>query len=660
MWNKISIRWQLIALLSLVVLVIEASTLFIDYYNDIKQRQNLAIEEAKTVSRSLKFDLLKAIVSPSADTFADIEFRISNYPSIGSLRVFSSDSDEIFRHVIPAMQNMDFSDFAAEEPVFSENYLHISQPIELDQHNFGKVDFVFDLSKYNTGIRELTINKIIIFAAQLVIALGLAWIISKNYTRPFTRLVNSMQQADIPKAKFLKLETRASNEIGKLYNGYNQMIEKIMIVTQELTHQSNHDSLTGLFNRRAIDSLLIEALSSEGCKNNVAMLLDIDQFKLVNDASGHLAGDELLKQLGQVITSNIDRDHHLARIGGDDFIILLRDCDQQTGIEQANKVLQAVSEFHFNWKKSFHNVSCSIGLVNFVFGQYTLKTLNIALETAFYSAKSMGQNKLSVYTEDDVNIRRYHDELQTIAIVNEALKKGPAFFELYAQSITPVQQPSEGISYEILLRLQDGKGNLVYPDLFLPAANRFQLMIKIDILVLNRYLETVCQRPDHLQKLDFVNINLGGSTLNNPDFQRNLRDAMERFDFPWNKLVLEVTETSAVGNLPQARDFINDCREKGIRVALDDFGTGMASFEYLKHLPLDIVKIDGSFVRDMLEDPIDHAMVSYASEISKLQNRQTIAEFVEEKSHFDELRKIGIDYAQGYYLDKPKPLKDSL
>lgn len=659
MWNRISIRWQLLSLLTLAILVIEISALLLDYLNDIEQRKLLAVEQAETVSRSLQLDILRAIISPNTDNYADITFRISNYPSINHLSVFDNTRQEVFRYTSEGA--MDFSQViqnVGNEPLFADNYLRISQPVRVDNHTFGDMTFIFDLMQFKTGLHDQLINKASLFGIQLVMALLLAWFISGNYTRPFSLLADTMQQANIRQGLFRRIETIAGNEIGHLYDGYNKMIDRISSATRELQYQNRHDSLTGLLNRRAIDELIAEALGNDMIQTNVLILLDIDQFKLVNDTSGHVAGDELLKQLGQVLSSSLTRQHDLARIGGDDFTVLLKDCHAAEGEQQARLLLQAVSEFSFNWNQSIHSISCSIGLVAFKPGEYTPKALNIALETAFYSAKSQGQNRLSIYHAEDENILRYNSDLQTMAIVRDALKRGGARFELYAQSITPLQVPSDGISYEILIRLHDADGKLIFPDQFLPAANRFQLMVDIDTYVLWQYLETVAKHPAHVDRLDFVNINLGGSTLTNPDFQNKLREAIGHFDFPWKKLVLEVTETSAVGNLPQAREFIGYCREQGIRVALDDFGTGMASFEYLKHLPLDVVKIDGSFVRDMLTDPIDNAMVSYACEISKLQGRETIAEFVEEKAHFDRLTEIGVDYAQGYYLDKPRPLSE--
>ena len=385
-------------------------------------------------------------------------------------------------------------------------------------------------------------------------------------------------------------------------------------------------------------------------------MMDIDQFKLVNDAAGHTAGDEMLKQLGQVIASNVPEDAQVARVSGDDFIILLPGYKLVEGINLAEALIQTLSDYRFTWKKQIFSISVCIGIVSYMPNEYTPQSLSLAADTAFYAAKAKGHNQLSIYHTEDKNVQQYTTDVQTVAIIKDALQEGDARFELFAQAIVPFQKDTGQVSYEILLRLKNAEGEMVYPDIFLPAANRYQMMVEIDTYVLRKYLETVTAHPEHIDKLAFVNINMGGSTLNNSEFQKNIRQAIEEFNFPWEKLVLEVTETSAVGNLAQASDFICYCRELGIRVALDDFGTGMASFEYLKHLPLDVVKIDGSFVRDMVDDPVDLAMVSYVHDISKLRGQETIAEFVEEQQHVDELKKIGIDYGQGYFLEKPKPL----
>ncbi len=660
MWKKISIRWQLIALLSLALILVQISTLSLDYLSDIEQRKTLAIEQAETLSFALQHDLVRAVIDPKADTFSDISFRVSGFESVVMLSVFANDT-ETFQYVREGFTPPeDLSLSTPTQPVFSDRYLHIREALSIDGYEFGQMYFLIDLKQYKTGLREQLINKLLIFPAELAIALILAWWIGKNYTRPFSTLARAMKQADVRQARFPKVETDAENEIGVMYDGYNQLTFEIARTTSNLKYLGEHDSLTGLLNRYAIEEKIAESLKNEQQPINVLLMLDVDQFKLINDAAGHAAGDELLKQLGQMISSNVPSDAFVGRISADDFMIILPGCKLLDGISRAESLIQAISDYRFTWKKEIFSVSVCIGIVSFMPNEYTPQSLTLAADTAFYAAKAKGHSQLSIYHAEDKKVQQYSTDVQTVATIKDALQEGEAHFELHAQAIVPLQKQTDLISYEILLRLKNAEGNMVYPDLFLPAANRYQMMVDIDSYVLWKYLETVTAYPEHIEKLAFVNINMGGSTLNNSDFQNRIRLAIERFDFPWNKLVLEVTETSAVGNLAQASDFICFCRELGIRVALDDFGTGMASFEYLKHLPLDVVKIDGSFVRDMLEDPVDLAMVSYVHDISKLRGQETIAEFVEKKAHVDELKKIGIDYGQGYFLEKPKPLIDWL
>ena len=659
MWNRISIRWQLIALLTLAILIVEVSSLILDFRNDIQQRKSLAIEQAQTISRSLQLDLLKAIVSPKADTYADITFRISNYQSVGQLSVFNTQKEEVFRYVKKDM-TMQFSadQLMSEQPVFGDQYLFVQHPITVDGHQFGSMGFVFNLNSYNTGLKQQLRNKLLLFGSQLLGALLLAWLISKNYTRPFTRLADTMCSLDIKHNKFPTIQTRADNEIGVLYDGYNKLVCEVSSATSELQYQSQHDSLTGLLNRFGIDQLIQEALANNKIQSNVLLMLDIDQFKMVNDTSGHVAGDELLKQIAQIFASTLKEEHHLARVGADDFIILLPDCQQEEGQQQARKLLDAVAEYRFTWNNNIHNVTGCIGLVTFKAGEFTPKNLHIAVDSAFYTAKSQGQNRLSIYTPDDEHILQYNADVKTVAVINDALKQGQARFELFAQSITPLQKTTERFSYEILLRLKDANGDMVYPDLFLPTANRYQLMVAIDSFVLETYLQTVSKHPEHIRQLDFVNINLGGSTLNNVEFQTRLRQAIDIFDFPWNKLVLEVTETSAVGNLGLASDFIGFCREKGIKVALDDFGTGYSSLAYLKQFPLDVLKIDRSFVSQMHESEGDLAIVHMVMSLAHELNLQVVAEGVETQEQQNTLTELSCEYLQGYLLDKPLSASD--
>jgi len=657
MWNKISIRRQLILLITLALIIVELGTLMLNYSTDVDIRKNLAVEQAETLSHALQHDLVRAVIDAKADTYSDISFRISGFDLVSMLSVFDKDNNETFNYVaenFTVPDNLKFSKI--EEPIFFEKYLLLNQSLVVEDYHFGEIYFLIDLEGYQTGLKEQLRSRLITFPIKLALGLLFALWIGRKYTRPFTDLAEAMNKASVEKAIFPAVKTSAQNEVGVLYSGYNRLTSEISRTTQHLKFLSDHDSLTGLYNRHAIDKMISACLKDEKVSSNVLFLMDIDQFKLINDTAGHDAGDELLIQLGRVLSESAVKKSKVARVGGDDYMILIAGKTEEEGMVCAESLLKVISDYRFTYNGEVYGVSMGLGLVVFKAGEYTLKSLGIAVDTAFYAAKSKGNNKLSVYRADDEKIQQYSVDVQTVAMIKDALKKGKSSFELYSQAIVPLQKESSLLSYEILLRMKDEKGQLVFPDLFLPVANRYQLMVDIDIYVLWTYLETATQYPKHIAQLDFVNVNLGGATLNNPDFQNKVREAIEYFDFPWDKLVLEVTETSAVGNLAKASGFIQYCRDLGIRVALDDFGTGMASFEYLKHLPLDVVKIDGSFVRDMLDDPVDHAMVRYVNDISKLRGQETIAEFVELKEHVEELKKIGIDYGQGYFLEKPKPL----
>jgi diguanylate cyclase (GGDEF)-like protein len=661
MWKQVSIRWQLIALMSTALILIQAALFAMDYLSDKNQRKQLSIEEAKTLSHALQHDLVKAVIAPRADTYSDISFRVSGFESVMMLAVLNSEGMQTLNYVREGFTPPDNLAIASTpETAFSDRFLHIKQPLVVDNYQFGEMFFLIDMEKYNTGLRQQLKNRLVVFLAGLLIALIIAWYTSQNYTKPFTRLAEAMHNAKPENLNFPKVHTHHKNEIGILYQGYNQLTEEITDKARHLKYLSEHDTLTGLHNRYFIEQKIAASLAEDGNQPNSLLMIDIDEFKIINDTAGHAAGDDLLKQVSLLLSQAVEDSAVLARIGGDDFMILLPGLDENQAQDYASNLAATLNGFRFTWQEHLFNITCTIGGVCYKPFEFTPQSISIALDSAFYAAKAKGHGQTHFYRPDDEKVQQYRSDVETVSIIRDALLNGEARFELYAQAIVPFQKNTTQVSYEILLRLKDAEGNLVYPDVFLPTADRYQLMVAVDSYVLWQYLETVSQHPEHIRNLAFVNINLGGATLNNPEFQEKIRQAISTFDFPWDKLVLEVTETSAVGNLALAADFIQYCRKLGMRVALDDFGTGMASFEYLKHLPLDVVKIDGSFVRDMLDDPVDRAMVSYVNDISKLRNQETIAEFVEFEEHEKLLKEIGIDYGQGYYLEKPKPLQDWL
>ena len=662
MWQRLSIRTQLTLLMVLLLTFVELGTLGLVNWFDIKERQTIATEQAETLSRSLNNDLLSALLNTNADILSNINFRIEGFKSVDAIQLFNKQDLAIYSYGEGLYIADDlYRKLKLDIPYFdSTGRLFLKHSVSADDYVYGAAIIVINPEQYNTRVKENFITLLWIFPVEIFIGIIIAWRISLRYSKPFETIAEAMQENDIENNKFNSVETTFKNEIGLLFNGYNEMISKIIKTTKVLFYQSHHDSLTGLYNRFAMEKEIDRALQDEKSKSNVLINLDLDQFKTVNDSVGHVAGDELLKLIVHSIKLNVPNNSVIARVGGDDFFILLKSTEYEEGIKIAKYLLQELSDFRFVWQSETLSISASIGLVVFHPFEYTLTNLIKAADIAFYNAKAKGQNKLHVYDENDKDEKQLSSEIQIAGYIKEALKGGPSRFELYAQDIVPLQRDSSKVSYEILIRMFDSNGNFLAPDEFLPIADRYQLMIDIDKHVLTSYLDIISRNPQHLEELESVHINLAGGTLNQVEFQDCVKGAIEKYTFPWERLELEVTETSSIGNLLQAQEFINFCKQHGIGFALDDFGTGMSSFEYLKNLPFNIVKIDGSFVRDMLSDPVDHAMIRYTHEISKLRNQETVAEYVETEADVDELRKIGITYGQGYFLGKPRPLAEWL
>lgn len=660
MWQKLSIRTQLLILTSGLMMLVTLATLPINYYLDREQRETLAIELSETLNKSMSQDMLKVLLSNTTDTFSDLSYRLSQFESLDALRLVNEAQKPIFEFNAQNKHDQPFMQKATATPQFESERMYVKLPVVAEGHTFGFATYMVDLSSLNSQLNQQFLYIFLALPFELLIGFLIASLISRRYTQPFEALANAMEQSDPTQNQVVVLETSSKNEIKRLFNGFNDMMRQISQTTKQMRFQSEHDQLTGLYNRFFIENALKTALKDENKNHYILISVDIDQFKLINDSAGVLGGDELLKMISRGCLEQSPENAIIARVGGDDFFILLKNTSEAEGILFAEERLKNLKNFRFSWEGQAYSISVSMGLIAFKPFEYTLKELIKAVDSVFYAAKSSGRNKLKVYHPDDQFTERFNVELETAKHIKEALENGPARFELFAQAIVPLQQKSEKISYEILIRMWDADNNFIPPDSFLPTAERYQMMAEIDMHVLWQFLTQVTEQPEHIEKLHIAHVNLAGSSLNNPDFQAKVKEAVSSFHFPWHKLELEITETSAVGNFNQAKDFIDWLKRTGIGLALDDFGTGMSSFEYLKSLPFDVVKIDGSFVKDMHTDPSDKAVIRYIHEISELRNQETVAEYVETQEDVDALTEIGITYGQGYFLGKPKPLSDWL
>jgi len=419
----------------------------------------------------------------------------------------------------------------------------------------------------------------------------------------------------------------------------------------KLAYQATHDALTNLINRREFERRLHGALASatQSVEEHVLCYLDLDQFKVINDTCGHIAGDELLRQIAILLHGQLRSRDTIARLGGDEFAVLMEHCPIDKAESLAETMREVIERFRFQWRSRRFSIGVSIGVVPITPGGSVADLLSLA-DSACYAAKDKGRNRVYVYRPDDATMETQVGEMQWAASITEALETNR--FRLFAQPIQACCAQTTAARLEILLRLQDGDES-VPPGAFLPAAERYSLSTKLDYWILDNVLLWFQNNPAVVQRMDMCSINLSGLSLCDEGFLQYAMERISAADFPGHKLCFELTETAATSNLTQATGFIHKLKQHGCHFALDDFGSGMSSFAYLRNLPVDMVKIDGNFVRDIADNAIDRMMVKSIRDIANMMGKQTTAESVENQATLNVLREIGVDFAQGFYLGKP-------
>ncbi|QKI88517.1 EAL domain-containing protein [Thiomicrorhabdus xiamenensis] len=425
---------------------------------------------------------------------------------------------------------------------------------------------------------------------------------------------------------------------------------------QRLSWQANHDTLTELYNRSAFESeleRLIQLSASDKHSKQSLLYLDLDQFKIINDTVGHTAGDLLLKQLAMILEQTIQSRGFLSRLGGDEFAVLMSDCDTDSAVHLAEEIRRSIANHRLFWEGKSFQVGCSIGIAA-IHGNLSKTTILSRADIACYLAKDKGRNRIEVYQENDNSLAQDQHIIDWVNRIKHGLDTQQ--FLLYAQKITNLQSPEQyGEShYEILVRMRDEDGQIITPNHFLPAAERFDLMSQLDLYIAEKAIQWLKR---YSAKIELLNINISGQSLGQQSFTDELLALLESNIGNNHKICFEITETVAISQMNNTIEFLNTVKEFGCKLALDDFGSGFASFTWLKNLPIDFVKIDGDFIRDVLNDPVDAAMVRTIRDISEIMQIQSVAEFVENQEICDWLRETGIHYAQGYYFDKPKPIE---
>ncbi len=427
---------------------------------------------------------------------------------------------------------------------------------------------------------------------------------------------------------------------------------------QSLTYQATHDILTGLINRAEFETRLRQSIERAKTDHlmHVLLYLDLDNFKIINDTCGHIAGDQLLRQITRLLEEKLRRGDTLARLGGDEFGAILEGCPVEQATLISTEICNEIQRFDFIWKSHTFNVGVSIGLVPIDEDAGDVDQLLSLADSSCYAAKDLGKNRVHVYQDNDVDVMRKKGEMQWVSRINKALQEDR--FELYFQSIVPVNSEESGLHFEILLRMKDEHGNLIPPGAFLPAAEHYDLIKILDHWVVRTTFKWLNNHPEYTQKINLCSINLSGNSIGDEHFMHHLTEHFRTCQFPAEKICFEVTETAAIQNLSVASLFIDTIKELGCSFSLDDFGSGMSSFGYLKQLNIDYLKIDGLFVKDIVIDPVDEAMVKSINEVGQMMGLKTVAEYVENDEILTVIKEIGVDYAQGFGLCRPRPIDE--
>lgn len=430
-------------------------------------------------------------------------------------------------------------------------------------------------------------------------------------------------------------------------------------VEDTLWHLAYHDALTGLINRHEFETRLMNALQTarEGNQSHALLYLDLDKFKIINDTCGHIAGDELLRQLAIVMRSHVRDSDTLARLGGDEFGVLLTGCGLDDAVKIAGNLLKLIVDFRFVWRTKAFNLGVSIGLVVLDTQSGALAEVLGMADLACYAAKDLGRNRIQVYRKGEMESERRRGEVQWVARLNQALDEDR--LALYAQRIVPLNGTNPGHeNREIFVRLVEANGDLIQPGAFIPAAERHNITTALDSWVVDaafKHLAQLQSGEDESGNATFF-INLSCASLSDTAFSEFIREKLRAYALRPGSVCFEITETAAITNMSATVEFMKKMRREGCKFALDDFGSGLSSFCYLRTLSVDYLKIDGGFIQGLSGDPMNRAIVEAISQIGHVAGLQTIAEYVEDANTKAQLATLGVDFAQGYGIEPPLPL----
>lgn len=543
---------------------------------------------------------------------------------------------------------------------------------EPKRHLLGYVFVAIDKASLIEDHRQAFIKNVgYITLALMLCSILVSWV-SRSISQPIRDMTSALK-------RFMIGSQQVSNgkntlpEIKSLQSTINQISKEMQHVEADMRHriqdaqaqlryQARHDALTGLVNRQELERRLQQALQDVKLHraNHVFCYMDLDQFRVINDTCGHLAGDEMLRQISMILSQRIRAEDTFARLGGDEFGLLLSYCQVEKAIEIAAQLRQMVETFRFMHEGRLFQTGISIGIVEITSDLKDVGQITRHADAACYVAKDNGRNQIHLFhPEDDVLLKR-HVEMEWVLRINEAIEHND--FVLYCQGIFPLQNKELPPFYEILIRKRDEHGGIIPPAEFLPSAERYHLMTKIDRWVIQHAfmaLQPLFKTLGHDSPF-IVSINLSGTSLGDAQLLPYIQNCFDTYEIPPTKVCFEVTETSAIINIDNTIKLIHELQKRGTRFMLDDFGSGMSSFTYLKHLPVDFLKMDGAYVKEITSNKVDLAMAKAIQSVAQSMDILTIAEYVEDQATLDCLKEMGVAFAQGFYLNKPMPLSDTI
>lgn len=535
----------------------------------------------------------------------------------------------------------------------------------------GFVYISIDKQALINDYRDAFIKNVALMTLGLMVCAMLVYWVGLSISRPLSELTHTLKKL-LWGQQHIKSEKHTLPEIQTLQTTLNQisremhdaelaMRGRIQDAQAQLHYQARHDALTGLVNRQELERRLQQALSDVRLhgSQHVFCYMDLDQFRVINDTCGHLAGDEMLRQISMILSQRIRQEDTFARLGGDEFGLLMSYCHVEKAIEIAAQLRKIVENFRFMHEGRLFQTGISVGIVEITPDLKDIGEITRHADAACYVAKDNGRNQIHLFhPKDDVLLKR-HTEMEWVSRINEAIEQNE--FVLYCQGIYPLQQDQPPF-YEILIRKRDDEGGIIPPHEFLPSAERYQLMTKIDRWVIKHAfmaLQPLFKTEDPLTPF-IISINLSGMSLGDSTLLEFIKQCLVSYHIPPTHVCFEVTETSAIINIDSTIRLIQELKQLGVRFMLDDFGSGMSSFSYLKHLPVNFLKMDGSYVKDITRNKVDLAMSKAIQSVAESMQIETIAEYVEDRDTLDCLIHMGVGFAQGFYLNRPQPLAEAL